>query len=244
MQSRTVLAKRNGHSPTPPLLVEYVPDPLRKQIEQVFEEEGLMQETAERRILEVLNANHKETQTSISDLKDTLHDHDKRVTLVEKDVKELKDVAADIDTLKKVADDVDGLKTAAKDAADERRNTSRLVKAAIVGSVMSIVIGALVSVYGTRAPVVQEVKEAKQDAKQDTAELTTQLKELIEVLKLKTEQAPAKTAAPKGQTRRSPGPGPGPGASLREGELIAPRDHLPPIIGSNRILLPQMKVPQ
>lgn len=36
----------------------------------------------------------------------------------------------------------------------------------------------------------------------------------------------------------------GPGAMLREGEMITTRDHEPPIISSNRIFLPDMKVPQ
>lgn len=239
----------NGHKPIPPGLLECIPATLRETISESFEREGIMNEPAEQRIMRALAENHKETLGGIAALGDKLHKHDTRLVLVEKDVIDLKEVADDIDTLKKVATDVEGLKTSAKEAADERRNTSRLVKAAIVGSIMSIIIGALVSVYGTRQPVVQEVKEAKQDVKQDTAELTQQMKELIQVLKVKTEQDSASLNTSR-QTRptrprgRAPEPVPGPGAKLRDGEMITTKDYEPPRLSYNHIPLPIMKVPE
>ena len=242
IRARMTPPSANGNG-SAPAIYKHVPSELRDDISHILETEGMMNESAENRILKRIDDNHKETLSELRELQDTLHDHDKRLVLVEKDVAGLKEVANDIDTLKSVAADVGALKTAAKDAADERRNTSRLVKAAIVGSVMSIIIGALVSVYGTRAPVVQEVKEAKQDVKQDTAELTTQIKELIEALKAKT-PAPVNTSTPKARSRQRPEPVPGPGARLRDDTLHANSDPPLPIIGLNAVPLPVMKVPE
>ncbi len=247
-----MLSKRatgnNGHSKgLPPVLVDYVPEPLRKQIERAFEEEGMMEQSAERRILEALNANHKETQAAIHGLEGTLHLHDKRLTLVENTVTELKEVADDVDTLKTVAKDVALLNKAAETAATERNKMAWLVKGSIAAAIMSIITGALVTVYGTKAPVVQEVKEAKQEVKQETSELTQQMKELIQVLKVKAgqEATPARAATPRsGRSHSRPEPVPAPQINLlTPGELIAPRDHEPPRLGYNNIPLLEMKVP-
>ncbi len=178
----------------------HVPPDLRRDISHILDSEGLMESSAESRILARIDKNHSETLGGIADLKDEIHSHDTRLTVVELDIK--------------------GFKDDAKIAAGERRNNGRIVKGALVASIASIVIGALMSVYGPSSRAVPEVK-------QDAAAISSQLKELIEVIKQDRDdrkvEAPVNTPRPTTRghsTPRHPEPMPGPGARLRDGEII------------------------
>jgi len=184
----------NGHSRMPPTVFDYVPEPLRKRIEVAFEEEGMMEQSAERRILEAINANHRE-------LTNTLHGHDNRLVLVEAEVKDFKQAQAD--------------------AAEERRQTTRLVKGAIITSLVGILIGVFASFYGPRAappPAVQET------VKQEAAN-ASDLKDLIKEIRQdredrKAEQATVNVPQTKSRTTKPRPPGPFLN-QLRDGEMRA-----------------------
>jgi hypothetical protein len=183
----------NGHSARPPVLVEYVPEPLRKRIEQAFEEEGIMEQSAERRILEALNANHKELTT-------TLHGHNLRLTLVEEDIKDFKKLQ--------------------EDAADDRRDTKRLAKGSAIGAAMTLVVAAVMGFYGLRAPSAPEVKQdttISNKLDELIKVMTPKREEPAE------QPAPASVPAKRGKRPPAlvlPVSPFGPGARLREGEII------------------------
>jgi len=162
----------NGSKPLPPALLEYIPTALREAVTYSLDQEGQMTEAAEQRILRAIAENHRELQGSISGLKDSLHGHDKRLVLVEADIQEFKDVQ--------------------KDASEERRNTARLVKGAIITSVVGILIGVFASFYGPRAappPAVQET------VKQEAAN-ASDLKDLIKEIRQDREDRKAEQATP------------------------------------------------
>jgi len=192
----------NGNGAAPPAF-KHIPPDLRKEISEILEMEGMMETSAENRILTRMDGHHKETLSEIGELKEKIHGHDKRLTLVEASVGKLED--------------------AEKTAGEERRSNGRMVKGALVASIMGIIVSALMSVYGPGSRAVPEVK-------QDAAAISTQLKELIDVIKQDredrktTETQPANTLSPKPRHSRvqRPEPVPGPGARLREGETIAP----------------------
>lgn len=253
----------NGTGTLPPDLVPYVPVWLQDRISEIFETEGMMQESAERQILTLLASNQKETQSSITANHRELQGS---VSLLKDHVnEEMADLKADItDKMHEqelIANGtnirVKALETAEEVAAGERRDTKRLTKGALIGSVLSIFVGIAMSVYGPAARVAPIIQ---QEAKQDTA-LNTKIDKFLEkqdkfldvLLREHTEQespsVPARSRG-RGQGRgssRMPEPvlGPGPGAKLvPDGAMITTRESLRlPIISSNISPPEMMRIP-
>ena len=192
-----MLSKRttsNGnYDKLPPVLLEYIPNALREEIGEAFEREGIMNEPAEQRILRAIAENHKEMQLSIAGLKETLHVHDKRLTLEETKTAALKgvvdDIAVDMVELKKAADDVADLKDAAKTADNERRDTKRLVKASLIGIAITLAVTGVMGYYGWKTPAPQPA------ATVETKQAVSDIKDLIQEIRQDREERKAEREA-------------------------------------------------
>lgn len=235
-RQRHVVTTGNGHGDSIPKdLVEYVPQGLAASIGKIFEQEGQMNESAEKRILTEIATNHRENlaanatahrdyQTAINGVKDSLAEQNGRLLLVE---------AA-----------VQGFRDAEKTAGEDRRSNARIIKGAFAASLASIIlcplIGGVVGFYALRAspPVQQAVRQ--------DAENSSKLDQLIDAINKdrmeRKAEPPIPTSTPS-RARRSPRPEPpqSPGArALPDGAHITTKEL--PFYSSSRLPdLPMMR---
>lgn len=199
-----------------------------------------MQQPAESRILTAMEKDHKETLTGISGLKDSIHNQDTRLCLVEVSQKDLLSAVSDIEKqvgpqaerLTKLEGNMKFFTDAAEIAAGERRDTKRLVKGSAIGILGLFLATGVFGYYGlkgnsnTAAAVAATALPVQEAKKQDDA-ISKKLDTLIDLQIQEAEQRkkqPDTVRSPRRGQGRSPEPIPGPngpGASLRDGELRA-----------------------
>lgn len=259
-------AKTNGHVHIPALPVrkfDNVPEGLESDIVKAFEQEGLMNQPAEIRILTAIDDNHKETLKGIADLKQTSHEQDKRLLLVEVSQKDVLAAVSDIKEavepqevrLIKLETSMAAFTRAQTVADEERRDTKRLVKAAVIVAVVGLGVTAILGYYGLKgtsntAAAVAATAVPAQEAKRQDEVLSVDVKELTKAILQDREERKREAAAVRTSRRgraRAPEPIPspdGPGAKLKE--LIAPGDMpIPPMTYSyNQFFLEIPRLPE
>jgi hypothetical protein len=206
----------NGNSPE---AVEFVSPELRDEISEAFEMEGLMDQSAEARIIAAINKGNERLQA------------EQKATAIE-----LRELGEEFRETKR---DVLDLKEWKKTITDDKQATGRTAKDSVIRYTIGSLIAAvftLLGIVGTiifrPAPTPPTAVEAPQGqgnvTSQDMKELIKRIDQMVEARE--SEPAQVIKVPQRNKPRRPPGPPLGPGA--RNGEIWA--DHLLPLYGSAR----------